>query len=581
MTSQQIREKFISFLEKRGHTLMPPSSLVPEGDPSALFTTAGMHQFKEYYSKPDASPSKRIVTIQPSLRTNDIDEVGDQTHLTFFEMLGWFSFGYKAGMTEDEQGTGPYFKRVAIKQAYEFYWNILKVDPKRLSVTVYEGKPGVPKDDESVAIWKELGLTDEQIRYEGEDNFWKLGPNSPCGPTTEIYIDDVEVGNVVFNQFYMHEDGSLTPLEYQGVDTGLGFERIATKMQDQQTVYETDLFAPLIDKIHSLTQGEFTRRSAYVIADHLRASTFLIKDGVAPSNKAQGYILRRLLRRAVVNAHLLTLATSWSDDLVSLIVSNYATQYPDLMSRKAEIMRVVSKEKDKFARTLQQGLREFAKITVDTGSQKISGEKAFHLFDTFGFPIELTIELAEKEGMAVDQADFDARFKAHQETSRAGLDKVFKGGLADHEPQTIKHHTVHHLLLAALRKVLGDHVYQRGSNVTADRLRIDFSHPEKVTPEQLSEIESIVNEAIQADLEVRREEMPKAEAEKLGAMAEFGTKYGDTVTVYSILNPDGSALSREFCGGPHVNRTSELGRFNILKEEASSSGVRRIKATIT
>ena len=559
---------------------MPPSSLVPEGDASVLFTTAGMQQFKAYYSQPDTAPTRRIATVQPSLRTNDIDEVGDQTHLTFFEMLGWFSFGYQPGQTEEEFGTGSYFKKTAIRQAYEFYWNILGIDPKRIYITVYEGKPGVPRDEESAAIWKDLGLSDDQIRYMGEDNFWKLGPNSPCGPSTEVYVDDVEVGNVVFNQYFMHEDGSLTPLEYQGVDTGLGFERIATKMQGKGTVYETDLFAPIVSKIEERTQGEYTTHSAYIIADHLRASTFLVKDGVLPSNKAQGYILRRLLRRAIVNAHLLNLEESWLNDIVSIIVRDYSAQYKELNEKKATILDTLNAEKSKFSRTLQQGLKEFERIKSKTAGTQIVADDAFRLFDTFGFPIELTEEIAAKEGLTVDRSAFDEKFKAHQEASRAGLDKVFKGGLADHEPQTIKHHTAHHLLLAALRQVLGGHVLQRGSNVTAERLRIDFSHSEKVTPEQLAEVEKMVNEAIQADLEVKRQEMPKEEAEKLGAMAEFGAKYGDMVTVYSILNPDGTAFSREFCGGPHVNRTSELGSFKILKEEASSAGIRRIKAKV-
>lgn len=559
---------------------MPPSSLVPEGDLSVLFTTAGMQQFKAYYSQPDTAPTRRVATVQPSLRTNDIDEVGDQTHLTFFEMLGWFSFGYQPGQPEEEFGTSPYFKRTAIRQAYEFYWNILKIDPKRIFITVYEGKPGVPRDEESAAIWKELGLTDDQIRFMGEDNFWKLGPNSPCGPSTEVYVDGVEVGNVVFNQYYMHEDGSLTPLEYQGVDTGLGFERIATKMQGKTTVYETDLFAPIVSKIEELTEGEYTTHSAYIIADHLRASTFLVKDGVMPSNKAQGYILRRLLRRSIANAHLLSLKESWLNDIVDIIVRDYSAQYSELKGKHAVILEVLNAEKAKFSRTLQQGLKELERIKSKLSGTKIGSDDAFRLFDTFGFPIELTEEIAAKEGLSVDRAAFDEKFKAHQEASRAGLDKVFKGGLADHEPQTIKHHTAHHLLLAALRQVLGDHVLQRGSNVTAERLRIDFSHPEKVTPEQLQQVEHIVNDAIKADLEVKREEMPKAEAEKLGAMAEFGAKYGDMVTVYSILNQDGTAFSREFCGGPHVNRTSELGSFKILKEEASSAGIRRIKAKV-
>lgn len=579
MTSNEIRQSFIKFLTERGHVHMPPSSLVPEGDVSVLFTVAGMQQFKDYYATPELAPAARVATIQPVVRTVDIDEVGDNRHLTLFEMLGWFSFGFTPSQPEEEFGTSAYFKETAIRQAYEFYFNILKIDMDRAYVTVYEGKPGVPRDEESAVIWQKLGVPADKIKYMGEDNFWKLGPNNPCGPTTEIYVDDVEVGNVVFNQYFMHEDESLTPLEYMGVDTGLGLERIAIMMQGKQTVFETDLFAPIIDKIKELAGDKYQERSACIIADHMKAALFLIAQGVQPSNKAQGYILRRLIRRSMVNAHLLELPDSWAHVLYDLYVELYGNTYAEIKNREL-VLAGLNKEMTKFANTLKHGLREFEKIKAKVTTNQITGEDAFRLFDTFGFPIELTKELAEKDNLTIDEANFHERFKAHQEASRAGLDKVFKGGLADHEPHTIKHHTAHHLLLAALRQVLGDHVLQRGSNVTAERLRIDFSHPEKVTPEQLKQVEEIVNKAIADDLAVVRQEMPKAEAEKLGAMAEFGAKYGDTVTVYSILNNDGSAFSREFCGGPHVHRTSELGRFTILKEEASSAGVRRIKAKI-
>lgn len=580
MTSNEIRQAFIDFLKERGHSHMPPSSLIPTGDASVLFTTAGMQQFKDYYAQPELAPAARVTTIQPVVRTVDIEEVGDNRHLTLFEMLGWFSFGYKPGQLDEEFGSTAYFKETAIRQAYEFYFKILGISMDRAYITVYEGKPGVPRDEESAAIWQKLGVPADKIRYEGEDNFWKLGPNSPCGPTTEVYVDDVEVGNVVFNQYFMHEDNSLTPLEYMGVDTGLGLERIAIMMQGKQTVFETDLFAPIVTKIQELAGEKYQEHAAYIIADHLKAAVFMIAQGMIPSNKAQGYILRRLIRRAMVNAHLLDLPEGWAHTLYVVIINLYGEAYPEVIKTDV-VLPVLDQEIRKFTNTLRLGLREFEKIQSQVDNSQVSGEQAFKLFDTFGFPIELTEELATKNSLTVDEANFHERFKTHQETSRAGLDKVFKGGLADHEPQTIKHHTAHHLLLAALRQVLGDHVLQRGSNVTSERLRIDFAHPEKVTPEQLAQVEQIVNQAITDNLEVRRQEMPKEEAEKLGAMAEFGAKYGDLVTVYTVLNKDGSAFSREFCGGPHANRTSELGQFTIMKEEASSAGVRRIKAKVT
>lgn len=581
MTSSEIRQTFFKFMQERGHTLVPPSSLVPGDDPSVLFTIAGMQQFKDYYTQPELSSSPRIVTVQPVVRTIDIEEVGDNRHLTLFEMLGFFSFGFKPGSTQDEKSPTPYFKEVAIKQAYDFYFKELQIPMERSYVTVYEGKPGVPRDEESAEIWKQLGVPEDQIRYMGDDNFWaNLGPNNPCGPTTEIYVDDIEVGNVVFNQYFMNQDGSLSPLEYQGVDTGLGLERIAIVVQGKKEVFETDLFAPIIEKLVELSDpSRYNDKSGRIIADHLKASMFLIADGVRPSNKTQGYILRRLIRRMVVNVNAIRLPQDRIVDIVEAIYKAYSTDYDRLATEYGMIHSVLGEELSRFSKTLEVGLKEFEKIKAACQERHVlPPDEAFKLFDTYGFPVELTQELAEKDGYSLDMKDFGERFKAHQETSRAGLDKVFKGGLADHEPQTIKHHTAHHLLLAALRKVLGEHVFQRGSNVTAERLRIDFSHPGKVTAEQLLEVQEIVNQAIFEDLEIRREEMPRAEAEKLGALAEFGAKYGDTVTVYTIFNKDGSVFSREFCGGPHVGRTSELGVFSVLKEEASSAGIRRIKA---
>ncbi len=586
MTSSEIRRQFIHFMKERGHTYMPPSSLVPEADPSVLFTTAGMQQFKSYYTEPKLAASPRMCSIQPSFRTSDIEEVGDATHLTLFEMLGYFSFGYRPGTTEAEHSSTPYFKRVAIKLAYEFYFDILKVSQERVYVTVYEGDEtrGIVRDDESAAIWQELGLATAKIRFAGADNFWgPTGNEGPCGPTTEIYIDGVEVGNVVFNQYYSSLEKKLTPLEYQGVDTGLGLDRMAIVLQKVGNIYETDLFRPIIMAIKSQSNIEkYDERAARIVADHLKAAIFLIADGVRPANKAQGYILRRLIRRLYLNATTLGLDQSQLLPIIEVIYQNYVVDYDRLAAEYGLTQIVLGEEIDKFNRTLEVGMREFEKVKKMHADDKVMPtETLFKLFDTYGFPIELTKELAEKDGFKVDITAFNERFKAHQETSRAGLDRVFSGGLADHEPQTVKHHTAHHLLLAALRQVLGTHVFQRGSNVTAERLRIDFSHLDKVEIEQLKMVEAIVNQAITDNLEVERQEMPRAEAEKLGALAEFGTKYSDRVTVYTIHNKDGSVLSREFCGGPHVSQTGELGLFSIIKEAASAAGVRRIKAKVS
>lgn len=580
MTSQQIRQSFIDFFTKRGHVHMPPSSLVPEGDPSVLFTTAGMQQFKPYYLDPQLIAEDRICTIQPSLRTSDIGEVGDETHLTLFEMLGNFSFGYQVGAEQVVASATPYFKEIAITLAYKYLTEQLGISFDRIRVTVYEGSDRVPKDEESARIWQALGLPAEKIHYTGADNFWgPTGDEGPCGPTTEIYIDDIEVWNLVFNEYYCDPQQKLTPLPYKGVDTGAGLERLAIVLQGKKTVFETDLFVKGMEKIQSLA-SQPKERSARIIADHLKAAMFLVADGVGPANKAQGYVLRRLIRRLLVNAKLIGLPIDAIKQLIEVIYQTYVPDYDRLATEYGMIQLVLGEEIAKFSKTLEVGLREFEKLKQQASSKTISGEQAFTLFDTFGFPIELTKELAEKEGYTIDRQVFEEQFRTHQETSRAGLEKVFKGGLADTQPPTVKHHTAHHLLLAALRKVLGSHVHQQGSNVTAERLRLDFSHPTKLTPAQLDQVAGLVNQAIADDLEVKRESMSREEAEKLGALAEFGAKYADTVSVYTIHARDGSIFSRELCGGPHVKRTSELGRFTILKEEASSAGVRRIKAKV-
>ena len=532
--------------------MVASSSLIPN-DPSVLLTTAGMQQFKPYYTGVSDTQadfgSKNTVSIQKSFRTTDIDEVGDETHLTFFEMLGNFSFG-------------GYQKEEAIKLAYEF---ITKEMNLLISyVTIFEGSAGVPKDLESKQIWESLGV--EDIREEGMgDVFWgPTGSAGPCGPTTEIYCrnaqgKDVEIWNVVFNQFFYlgtreellsgTSDKKLEPLPTFGVDTGMGLERLAMIAQTKTNIFETDLFAPL------MAHGR-------IVADHVRASCFLIADGVRPDNKGAGYILRRLMRRvlSIINVEEFKM-------LIDVVVREYGDHYPEL---KSPIKEVVIKEAEQFGAVLEQGLKELKKFkTIDTVT-------AFNLFQSYGLPLDVIKDHVP----GLDQKAFENEFRKHQDVSRAGIAGKFSGGLADHEPATIKLHTAHHLLLAVLQQVLGPQVKQRGSNINQERLRLDFSHPDKMTNEQKKKVEEIVNEMIKEDLQVIKREMDKVEAEKLGAEHEFGAKYGDKVSVYFIGGESNDAFSKEFCGGPHVEHTSELGHFKILKEESVAQGVRRIIAVL-
>ncbi len=546
LTSNDVRQKFIAFFESRGHKHLPSSSLVPEGDISVLFTTAGMQQFKPYYTAPENAlrdfGSKNVVTVQKCVRTGDIDEVGDATHLTFFEMLGNFSFG-GYGRTE------------AITYAHDFITKELGLDISY--VTFYKGEGVVPRDDESRQIWEDLGVAD--IREDGKDVFWgPTGDNGPCGPTTEIYCknadgQDVEIWNIVFNEYFC--DGSrekldagvanLKKLDVLGIDTGMGLERLLTVANGFQSVYETNLF-----------NNEKTKEER-IFADHVKASVFIISDGMTPSNTGAGYVLRRLIRRAVRFAKQPLMEEA--DRFKKMYEGTY------LLNDHAEI----EKEEHKFRLTLEHGLKEFEK-----------GVDPFILATTYGFPIELTLELAKEKGITIDLEDFNKKMAEHQKLSQTASAGMFKGGLANHEPKTIQLHTAHHLLLAALQEVLGRDVKQKGSNITEERLRIDFAFDRKMTDEEKKRVEDIVNQNIQAGLNVVRREMPREEAEKIGAEMEFGAKYPDMVSVYFIEDKEGNQISKEFCGGPHVSNTSELGHFKIQKEEASSQGVRRIKAIL-
>lgn len=547
MQSSEVRDKFLKFFESKGHKIMPSSSLIPEGDISVLFTTAGMQQFKPYYGAPENAirdfGTKNIVTVQKCIRTGDIDEVGDATHLSFFEMLGNFSFG-------------GYGRKEAIQYAYEFMTKILGLDISY--VTIYKGEGVVPKDEESKSIWNSID-PDLEVREDGSDVFWgPTGDNGPCGPTTEIYCknadgDDVEVWNIVFNEYFC--DGSrekldkgeatLTKLSTLGIDTGMGFERLLATIQKKKSVYETDLF-----------DNEKTREER-IVADHIRASLFIISDGLTPSNTGAGYVLRRLIRRAV----------RFSKTPLSTQIKNIKDKYKGFYSLddKGEIL----KEELKFRHTLEKGLKEFEK-----------GIDPFILATTYGFPIELTEELAKEKGIVIDREDFNKKMTEHQKLSQTASAGMFKGGLANHNEQTIKLHTAHHLLLAGLKAIVSPDIKQRGSNITEERLRIDFICDHKLTDEEKKGVEDWVNHKISEGLSMVRKEMPLSEAEKLGAEMEFGAKYPDTVSVYMIEDKNSHAISKEFCGGPHVSNTSELGHFKIIKEEAVAAGIRRIKAIL-
>ena len=545
MDSNEVRSRFLKYFEEKGHKIVPSSSLIP-GDPSVLVTTAGMQQFKPYYTAPENAlrdfGTKNVASVQKCVRTSGIDEVGDDTHLTFFEMLGNFSFG-------------GYGREEAILYAHEF---IIKELGLEISyVTFYKGEGNVPRDEESARIWKKLGVKD--IREDGADVFWgPTGDSGPCGPTTEIYCknangEDVETWNIVFNEYF--SDGSrekldggkanLSKLPILGIDTGMGLERLLVSVQNEKNIYETDLFG-----------GEKTREEK-IVADHIKTALFLVSDGVKPSNTGAGYVLRRLIRRAV------RFSKNSLEDQIKKVKKTYKGIY------NLEDSGEIEKEENKFRQTLSKGMKEFEK-----------GTDPFVLFTTYGFPIELTLELAKEKGRAINLEDFNKKMAEHQRLSQTSSVGMFKGGLANHEPKTIKHHTAHHLLLAALQAVLGKSVKQRGSNINEERLRMDFVFERKMTDSEKKKVEDWVNDKIGRGLRMERMEMPLHEAEKIGAEMEFGAKYPEVVSVYFILDEAGNPISKEFCGGPHVSNTKELGRFQILKEEAVARGVRRIKASV-
>jgi len=651
MTANELRTKYLEFFKSKGHTIIPSASLIPENDPSVLFTTAGMHPLVPYLMGQEHPGGKRVVNVQKCVRTSDIDDVGDNRHLTFFEMLGNWSFG-------------DYFKKEAIEWSFEFLTDTkigLSLDPKRIYVTVFKGEENIPRDEESIETWlrvfKEKAGLDVKVAGDNEmiqndvrivplgveDNFWIAGATGPCGGDTEMFYDTrpdepastrgddrspastrsnrgestrgggklegkfsdlvdngriIEIWNNVFMEFNKTNEGKYEKLEKPNVDTGMGVERTLAILNGKENVFETELFEPLIKKIEELSGKKYDdyQKEFRIIADHIKTATFMIADGVTPSNTGAGYILRRLIRRAIRYAYAVKLKEggfSWG--LSAVAIKMYGNFYEELQKKENDIRAILFTEEDKFRKTLENGLREFENHASEFFSENyqpflaekpflnnnkvLPGKIIFDLYTTYGFPIELTEEIAREKGIKIDNKGFEEEMKKHQDLSRTASAGMFKGGLQDSGEDTAKLHTATHLLLAALRQVLGDSVYQKGSNITPERLRLDFSYGDKLTPEQLKVVEDLVNLAIESDLEVIKEEMSLEEAKKTGAVGVFEAKYGEKVTVYSIVN-EAEIISREICGGPHASRTGALGRFRIQKEEASSAGVRRIKAVL-
>ena len=578
------------FFEKRGHTIIPSSPLVPENDPSVLFNTAGMQPLVPYLMGTPHPSGKRLANSQKCVRTQDIEEVGDKTHDTFFEMLGNWSLG-------------DYFKEEAIGWSYKFLTSKeegLGLDPARLYVTVFEGNDDAPRDNDAFEIWKKYMPENRIYFMSAKSNWWSPGENGPCGPDTEMFYDVtehglgdmtkeeylkaddhqdiVEIWNDVFMEYEKKEGKVIGKLAMKNVDTGSGLERIVMAIQGKDNVFDTDLFAPIMAKIKDLTKNEVSNvRAERIIADHIRTAVMMIADGVRPSNTDQGYILRRLIRRAVRYADVLGIGKGMLSELVPVIAEKYKGVYDNVALMNGVIVKEIWEEEDKFRKTLERGMKELVQLFEH---KAISGEDAFKLFSTYGFPIEMTEELAHEHYVRVDRAQFDIEFKKHQALSRAGAEQKFKGGLADGGVKTTSLHTATHLMLAGLRKYLGDGVHQAGSNITEERTRFDFTYPQKVEREVLDKVEAYVNEAITKGCTVKIEQMKKEEAKAKGVVGSFWEKYPEIVNVYSVVANDGTTYSAELCGGPHMEKTEAMGKFKIIKEEASSAGVRRIKAIL-
>lgn len=585
MVAKELRKKFIDFFVEKGHKEIPSASLIPENDPTTLFISAGMHPLVPYLLGEPHPLGKRLCSIQKCLRTDDIDEVGDESHLTFFEMMGNWSLG-------------DYWKKEAISWSYEFLTKSLNMDEKILNVTCFAGDKDAPKDEESAQIWSELGIPKERIFFlPKKDNWWgPAGKTGPCGPDTEMFFDTgrekcgpdckpgchcgkyIEIWNDVFMQYNKTFDGRYEPLKQKNVDTGMGVERVGV-FNGIYDNYQTDLFAPIISKIEQISGKKYSeenKKPMRVIADHLRAATFIIVNGVTPSNVEQGYVLRRLIRRAIRYGRALQLNEVFASKIAEVVIGLMGDVYPELQSNKAAILELLNTEEEKFSWTLSKGLGEFEKLVGEIGKEKILlGSKAFFLYETYGFPIELTVEMAKEKGLSVDMEGFQRAMMSHQEKSRAGAERKFTGGLADHSEIVVKYHTATHLLHAALRKVLGEQVRQVGSNLTAERFRFDFTYPRKMTEEQINRVQNLVNQKVLEGLPVKEEIMSLKDAQKSGALAFFGQKYGGIVKVYTIGD-----FSKEVCGGPHIKNTKEVGKIKIFKEESVGTSTRRIYARI-
>ncbi len=589
--SSELRSMFLKFFKDHGHAVISSASVIPENDPTVLFTTAGMHPLVPYLMGAKHPAGNRLTDVQKCVRTGDIDDVGDFSHLTFFEMLGNWSLG-------------DYFKEQMIPWSWEFLTSpeYLGLPKDRLAFSVFAGDADCPRDEESAQLWRDCGVADDHIFFLPKENNWwgPAGITGPCGPDTEMFIITdkepcgpdcspacscgryLEIWNDVFMQYNKKADGTFEPLQQKNVDTGMGLERTICVLNGKKSVYETDLFAGILQKISELSGKQYgsdeeTTRAFRIIADHMRTSTFIMGDdrGVSPSNVDQGYVLRRLIRRAVRYGMGIGMPEGFTGEVAKVIIEQYKDVYPELKRNEAFVLEQLSLEESRFARTLKQGNREFEKLVEKVQDGQIDGVSAFHLYDTYGFPVEMTQELARERGLTVDMDGFHECFRKHQATSQAGAEQRFKGGLADHSDQSARLHTATHLMHAALRKVLGPEVAQKGSNITAERLRFDFSFGRKMTKEELAEVERLVNEAIESHTPITCEEMTVAQAKEQGAIGLFESKYGEQVKVYTM-----GPYSKEICGGPHAQNTGDLVSFKIKKEESSSAGVRRIKAVI-
>ena len=589
MEAKELRNKFLEFFKSKGHAVIRSAPLIPDNDPTVLFTTAGMHPLVPYLLGASHPAGKRLTDVQKCIRTGDIDEVGDPVHLTFFEMLGNWSLG-------------DYFKVESIGFSFDFLtserW--LNIPLERLAFTVFAGDEDAPFDDEAFQEWRKHGVSEKRIaKLPKKDNWWgPAGETGPCGPDTEIFYwtgpqptpeefdpSDkrwVEIWNNVFMQYFKNAEGKFEPLKQKNVDTGMGVERVTAILQGKSSCYDTEIFAPLFAKLDELRGIEMPAergRSERIIVEHMRAATFIMADGVTPGKVDQAYVLRRIIRRAIREAMKLGLNDRFTVALAQVVIDNYKDVYSELAANEKVILEEFELEERQFASALDKGTKEFEKlisrVPAHIERKVISGKNAFNLYETYGFPIELTVEMAAEKGFTVDMKGYDEAYKKHQDLSRQGAEAKFKGGLADHSDETARLHTATHMLHKALRMVLGDHVAQKGSNITAERLRFDFSHPDKMTPEQIAEVQKIVNEQIQRKLPVICEEMSVEDARNSGAIGLFGDKYGERVKVYSIGD-----FSKEICGGPHAQNSADLGEFIIQKEESSSRGVRRIKAVI-